>query len=148
MRVLLIEDNVKPAASLEVSLVQQGCSVDLAGTAEEGDEMAVVQKYGVIVLDVVLPDRDGVALCRELRRQKVATPILMLSVLDSLADKVAGLNAGADDYLTKPFHTEELMARLRSLLRRSQDIESVVLRAGDLVMNLAEHRVMLAGVSV
>jgi DNA-binding response OmpR family regulator len=148
MRVLLIEDNVKPAASLEVSLVQQGYSVDLAGTAEEGDEMAVVQKYDVIVLDAVLPDRDGVALCRELRRQKVSTPILMLSVFDSLADKVAGLNAGADDYLTKPFHTEELMARLRSLLRRSQAIESVVLRAGDLVMNLAEHRVLLAGVSV
>ena len=148
MRVLLIEDNVKLAATIKVSLVQQGYSVDLAGTADEGDELAVVQKYDVIVLDVVLTDRDGVALCRELRRQKVTTPILMLSVLDAVADKIAGLNAGADDYLTKPFHTEELMARLRSLLRRSQATESVVLRAGDLVMNLAEHQVSLAGVRI
>ena len=148
MRVLLIEDNAKLAAAIQVSLQQHGYSVDIAGNAEEGDELAVVQKYDVIVLDVVLPDRDGVSLCRELRRQKVATPILMLSVLDSTADKVAGLDAGADDYLVKPFVTEELVARLRSLLRRSQAVESVVLRAGDLVMNLDEHQVSLGGANV
>jgi len=148
MRILLIEDNTKLAQAIKASLEQQGYCVDIAATADEGDEMAVVDRHDVIILDVMLPGRDGVQLCRDLRRQKVAVPILMLTVLGSTADKVAGLDAGADDYLTKPFQVDELMARLRSLLRRSQATEGALLRSADLEMNLLERRVTLGGVPV
>jgi DNA-binding response OmpR family regulator len=148
MRVLLVEDNAKLAQTIKTSLEQQGYSVDVARNAAQGDEIAVVEHYDVILLDVMLPDGDGVELCRQLRRQKVATPILMLTVLSATEDKVAGLDAGADDYLTKPFQVDELLARLRSLLRRSQSTENAVLRAGDLVMNLWERRVVVDGISV
>lgn len=148
MRILLIEDNAKLAQAIKASLEQHGYSVDVASNADEGDEAAVVDHHDVIILDVMLPDRDGMQLCRELRRQKVTTPILMLTVLSSTADKVAGLDAGADDYLTKPFQTEELLARLRSLLRRSMATEGAVLRSGELEMNLIEHRVAQRGVAL
>ena len=148
MRILLIEDNAKLAQTIKASLEQQGYCVDVAATAEDGDEMAVVDHHDAIILDVMLPGIDGVQLCRNLRRQKVAVPILMLTVLSSTADKVAGLDAGADDYLTKPFQVDELLARLRSLLRRSQATEGAVLRSGNLEMNLLERRVMLGGVAV
>src|SRR6188474_1567885 len=118
MRILLVEDNAKLAATIKVSLEHQGYTVDVARTAAEGDEIAVVEHHDVIILDAMLPDGDGVQLCRQLRRQKITTPILMLTVLSSTEDKVAGLDAGADDYLTKPFQFDELLARLRSLLRR------------------------------
>jgi DNA-binding response OmpR family regulator len=96
----------------------------------------------------MLPDGDGVELCRQLRRQKVATPILMLSALSSTEDKVAGLDAGADDYLTKPFQLDELLARLRSLLRRAQATEGAMLRSGDIVMDLHERRITIRGATV
>ncbi len=148
MRILLIEDNTKLAQTVKVSLQQHGYSVDVASNADEGDEMAVVNHHDVIVLDVMLGDRDGMELCRQLRRQKVATPILMLTALGSTSDKVRGLDAGADDYLAKPFELEELLARLRSLLRRSQATEGAVLRSGDLELNLHERRVSVGGVPV
>ena len=145
MRTLIIEDNVRLAESIKVGLEQQGYVVDVAVTADEGDEMAVVHRHDVIVLDLMLGDRDGMELCRQLRRQKVTTPILMLTALSATKDKVKGLDAGADDYLVKPFQMEELLARLRSLLRRSQATEGAVLRSGDLVMDLPEHRVTQGG---
>jgi len=145
MRILLIEDNAKLAQTLKDILEQQGYSIDVARTADEGDELAIVDHHDVIILDVMLPDRDGVELCRHLRRQKVPTPILMLTSLSETDDKVAGLDAGADDYLTKPFQVDELLARLRSLMRRSQASEGAVLRSGELEMNLLEHRVSLGG---
>ncbi len=148
MRILLIEDNVKLAQSIKASLEQQGYSVDVANNGDEGDEMAVVDRHDAIILDVMLPGSDGVQLCRNLRRQKVIVPILMLTVLSSTADKVAGLDAGADDYLTKPFQVDELLARLRSLLRRSQATEGAILKSGGLEMNLLEHRVSLDGKAV
>lgn len=148
MRALLIEDNVRLADSLKAVLEQQGCVVDVAHTAVEGNEMAVAGHHDVIVLDVMLDDRDGLELCRQLRRQKVATPILMLTALTATQDKVKGLDAGADDYLTKPIETEELLARLRSVLRRSQSTSGAVLRSGDLVMDLHKHRVKLGEVAV
>jgi len=148
MHTLLVEDNTKLAESIKVGLEQHGYAVDIAGTADEGDELATVNRYDVIVLDVMLGDRDGIELCRQLRRQRVAAPILMLTVLSSTADKVKGLDAGADDYLTKPFQMEELLARLRSLLRRSQATEGAMLRSGDLVMDLHEHRVTVGEVPV
>ena len=144
MRILLIEDNTKLAQTIKVSLEQQGYVVDVADTADKGDEIAVVEHHDAILLDVMLGEDDGVELCRRLRQQRVATPILMLTVLGSTTDKVRGLDAGADDYLTKPFQLDELLARLRSLLRRSQATEGAMLRSGDLVMNLHEHTVALA----
>jgi DNA-binding response OmpR family regulator len=148
MRILVIEDNAKLAQLMKASFEQQGYCIDVAHTAREGDELAVVERFDAIVLDVMLPDRDGVDVCRQLRRQRVATPILMLTALGTTADKVAGLDAGADDYLTKPFHFDELLARVRSLLRRSQATEGVVLRSGDLVMDLNQHLVKLGGAPV
>jgi DNA-binding response OmpR family regulator len=145
MRILLIEDNAKLAQTLKDILEQQGYSIDVARTADEGDEFAIVDHHDVIILDVMLADRDGVELCRHLRRQKVTTPILMLTSLSETEDKVAGLDAGADDYLTKPFQVDELLARLRSLMRRSQASEGAVLRSGELEMNLLEHRVSIGG---
>jgi DNA-binding response OmpR family regulator/nitrogen-specific signal transduction histidine kinase len=145
VRILLVEDNSKLAETIKVSLTQQGYTVDIARSAAEADEIAVVDHHDVIILDVVLPDRNGIELCRQLRRQKVATPILMLSVQSTTADKVAGLDAGADDYLSKPFQGDELLARLRSLLRRTQAMEGSVLRSGDLVMDLQTHQVTLGG---
>ena len=148
MRILIVEDSAQLSQSLKASLVQHGYSVAVASTAQEGDELATVEHFDVIILDVMLPDRDGLELCRQLRRQRVATPILMLTVLASTADIVAGLDAGADEYLVKPFQLEELLARLRSLLRRYESTEGAVLQSGDLMINLVEHRVMLAGVAV
>src|ERR1041384_4464721 len=145
MRILLIEDNAKLARTIKESLEQQGYCADVAATAGQGDELAVVEHYDVIVLDVMLPGRDGLELCRSLRRQKVATPILMLTALGSTADKVAGLDAGADDYLTKPFQLDELLARLRSLMRRSTAMASVLLCSGGPGLGPPHHPVTTAG---
>jgi len=147
MRILLIEDQSRLAQTITVGLEEQGYTVDHAKTAAEGDEMAV-EHHDVIILDVMLPDGDGIDLCRRLRRQKVAGPILLLTALATTDDKVRGLDAGADDYLTKPFEFEELLARLRSLMRRSQSTEGAVLRSGNLMMDLHEHRVSVGGVPV
>lgn len=148
MRILVIEDNTKLQQAIKVSLEQHGYCIDVARTVSEGDEMAVVERFDAIIMDVMLPDGDGIQLCRNLRRQKIATPILMLSVLATTEDKVAGLDAGADDYLTKPFQLEELLARLRCLLRRSQAMEGAVLRSGDLVLDAHDHQVSLGGAPV
>jgi DNA-binding response OmpR family regulator len=148
MRVLLIDDNIRFAATLQASLELHGYAIDVAHTAELGDETAVVEHHDVIVLDLMLPQRSGIDLCRSLRRQKVTAPILILSALASTADKVAGLDAGADDYLTKPFQLDELLARLRSMLRRSQASEGATLRSGDLVMDLYDHQVTVGSARV
>jgi len=148
MRILVIEDNAKLAQTIKASLEQHGYAIDVARTYKDGDEIALVEHHDLILIDVMLPDGDGVELCRNLRRQKIATPILMLTVLGATTDKVAGLDAGADDYLTKPFQLDELLARLRSLLRRSRGGEGAMLQSGDLVMDLHEHQVTLGGAPV
>ncbi|HEX5050241.1 MAG TPA: response regulator transcription factor [Planctomycetota bacterium] len=148
MRILLIDDDTRLVQAMKASLEQQGYSVDVAGNARDGDEAAVIEHHDAIVIDVMLPDGDGVELCRQLRRQKITAPILMLSALGSTTEKIAGLDAGADDYMGKPFETGELLARLRSLLRRSQATEGATLRSGDLVMDLQEHRVSRGGVEL
>jgi len=145
MRLLIIEDNAKMAAALRKGLQEQGHAVDVSHTGVDGEELAVVEDYDLILLDLMLPDRDGVQVCRNLRRREVTTPILMLTALSSTEDKVQGLDAGADDYLVKPFEFEELVARVRALLRRGEATESRVLEVADLELDLYTHRAKRRG---
>jgi two-component system copper resistance phosphate regulon response regulator CusR len=140
MRALIIEDNPKMAAAIAHGLEEQGYAVDTCLTGFEGEETAAQNEYDVLILDLMLPDRDGMDVCRGLRRRGLKTPILILSAISATNDKVAGLNAGADDFLGKPFEFEELLARVRALLRRGQPTESATLRVGDLELDLAKHR--------
>ena len=141
----MIEDDRKAAELLATGLRDEGFLVDLASTGEVGDEPSVVNTYGLIVLDRILPDRDGVAVCRDLRRRGVSTPILMLTARAALEDRVTGLDAGADDYLVKPYGFSELMARIRALLRRSDLRRPVVLRVADLELDPVSQRVARCG---
>jgi DNA-binding response OmpR family regulator len=136
MRTLVIEDNPKMAAAIAQGLKEQGYAVDTFHTGFEGEEAAALSPYDVVILDLMLPDRDGMDVCRALRRRGVKTPILILSAISATSDKVAGLNAGADDYLAKPFEFEELIARVRALLRRGQATESAILRVADVELDL------------
>ena len=148
MRVLVVEDSPKMCAMLRNGLEEQGYVVDTAATGREGEELASVEEFDLIVLDVMLPDRDGNRVCQNLRRRKVATPILMLTVLSDTSDKVSGLDAGADDYLTKPFEYSEFQARVRALLRRGEATESVRLSYGPLRMDLASRKVERDGEAI
>lgn len=141
----MIEDDRKAADLLATGLREEGLIVDVASTGEAGDEMASVNTYAVIVLDWLLPDRNGLDVCRVLRRRGVSTPILMLTARDALEDRVMGLDAGADDYLMKPYGFSELMARIRALLRRSELSRPVVLRVADLELDTVSQRVARGG---
>lgn len=129
------------AALLSRALREEGHAVDVAGRGEDALWMARAVAYDAIVLDVMLPGMDGMDACRELRTQEVWTPVLMLTALDGIEDRVTGLDTGADDYLTKPFSLAELLARLRALTRRSPAARPAVVRVGDLRLDPAEHRV-------
>jgi DNA-binding response OmpR family regulator len=148
MRVLVIEDDRKAAKLLAKGLQEEGFVVDVSATGEEGEAQASVNDYDVIVLDWLLPGKDGIAVCRELRAHGVSTPILMLTARDGLADRINGLTVGADDYLTKPFAFAELLARIRALLRRSRLAQPTVIRIADLTIDPATRRVTRAGVPV
>ena len=145
MRLLLIEDDKKAARVLHRGLVEEGYVVDVAHSGELGDQMAAATRYDVVVLDWLLPGKDGLAVCRDVRRRGNRTPILMLTARDSLPDRVAGLDSGADDYLTKPFAFEELLARIRALLRRSELVRPPVLRVEDLALDPVTQRVTRGG---
>jgi DNA-binding response OmpR family regulator len=145
MRILLIEDDRKAARLLARGLQEEGFVVDVVHTAEEGDEEAFVTAYDLIVLDWMLPGKDGLALCRDLRQRGCKTPVMMLTARDALGDRVAGLNTGADDYLTKPFAFDELLARVRALLRRSEIMRPVVLSLADLSLDPQSQRVTRGG---
>lgn len=136
MRVLVIEDNPKIAAAVHKGLTENGYAVDVTHTGFEGEELALMEPYDVIVLDLMLPDRDGIDVCRNLRRQKVAAPIIMLTALSATEEKIDGLDAGADDYITKPFEFSELLARVRAILRRGEATESRTLSCDDLTLDL------------
>jgi DNA-binding response OmpR family regulator len=148
MRILLVEDDLKAARLLARGFEEEGFVVDHAASAEQGDELAFVTDYDLIVLDWLLPGKDGLTLCRELRHRGTATPILMLTARDALGDRVAGLNTGADDYLTKPFAFEELLARARALLRRSEMMRPPVLAVADLSLDPHTHVVTRAGAAI
>lgn len=136
MRVLIIEDYPKMASALQTGLREHGYAADVSNSGVEGEDLAASGVYDLVLLDLMLPDRDGVEVCRNLRRRKVAAKVLMLTALGDTADKVTGLDAGADDYLAKPFEFEELLARVRSLLRRGDATESRRLRCDDLELDL------------
>lgn len=148
MRILVIEDNPKMAAAIQTGLSEQGWVVDAVHTGFEGEERAAEDAYDVIVLDLMLPDRDGIEVCRNLRRRGVRTPLLILTALSGTREKVTGLDAGADDYIAKPFEFEELVARVRALLRRGQATESRTLRYEDLELDLAKRSAMRAGIKI
>ena len=141
MRALVVEDESKMAALLRRGLQEEGYAVDVAGTGEDGSWLGNENDYDVILLDAMLPDIDGFEVCRRLRAAGRWSPILMLTARDGVQDRVAGLDAGADDYLTKPFSFEELFARIRALLRRGPSERPAVLAADDLVLDPATRRV-------
>jgi two-component system, OmpR family, response regulator len=140
VRALVVEDEAKMATLLRRGLVEEGYAADVAGSGEEALRMARSTAYDAIVLDVLLPGLDGFGVCRELRASGVWTPILMLTARDDILDRVAGLDAGADDYLTKPFSFVELLARLRALARRGRPVRPAVLRVGSLRLDPATKR--------
>jgi DNA-binding response OmpR family regulator len=135
MRLLIVEDDKKVGAFLERGLKEENYAVDVCRNGADALYMPQVNPYDVIILDIMLPGKDGISVCRELRENGVLTPIIMLTAKDSLDDKILGLTEGADDYLTKPFSFEELLARIQALLRRSQDYKTKALRVGDLEMD-------------
>lgn len=145
MRVLVVEDEKKMASFIARGLKEEGYAVDCAHDGEVGLQYALETDYDVIVLDWMLPKLNGVELCDKLRQASVLTPVLMLTVRDAIEDKVRALDQGADDYLTKPFAFDELLARLRALLRRPVGLqEDRRLRAGDLTMDIVTHTAYLA----
>jgi two-component system OmpR family response regulator len=140
MRVLVVEDEKKLGELLARGLREEGYAADLADRGEEALWMAKAVDYDAIVLDVMLPGVDGFEVCRKLRAGSVWTPVLMLTARDAVDDRVVGLDAGADDYLVKPFSFEELLARLRALVRRAPVERPAVVEVGDLRLDPAEHR--------
>src|SRR5262245_38555430 len=145
MRLLVVEDEVKMAGLLKRALDEEGYAVDVTSSGEEALWLGTENPYDAIVLDLMLPDLDGFAVCRSLRERGRWTPVLMLTARDAVRDRVAGLDAGADDYLTKPFSLAELLARLRALIRRGGVERPSVLRVGDLSLDPAARSVSRDG---
>jgi two-component system, OmpR family, response regulator len=145
VRVLVVEDEAKLASLLRQGLRRRGMGVDIASTADEGVRRATTTNYDVILLDVMLPGFDGFEVCRRLRSHEVWSPTLMLTALDDVEDRVRGLDSGADDYLAKPFSFDELLARMRALVRRGAPPRPTLLTAGELRLDPAARRVWRAG---
>ena len=145
MRVLLVEDEAVLAGQVQRALESEGRVVDVARDGEEGAFLGSTEPYDAIVLDLGLPKKDGNAVLRDWRESGIKAPVLVLTARNSWRDKVAGLDAGADDYLTKPFQMDELLARLRALIRRSAGDPNPVFKAGDLEFDTRSGRVTLAG---
>jgi heavy metal response regulator len=145
MRILLVEDDKKVASFIHRGLEEEGYAVDVAPDGEAGLYMGMDKLHDLIILDVMLPKKPGFQVLRELRQAKVVTPVLLLTARDTVEDKVQGLDAGADDYLTKPFAFAELLARVRALLRRRADARSPQLQLADLVLDPATRTVTRGG---
>lgn len=141
MRILVVEDEHRIAHSLQKGLEQERFAVDVAYTGGEGYDLAASEDYDLIILDIMLPGMDGITLCKELRKNKIHIPILLLTAKGQTSEKVAGLNSGADDYLTKPFSFDELLARIRALLRRKGTLVQTTLSIEDLSMDVARFEV-------
>jgi len=148
MRILLVEDNQRLNAALQARLEKDGYAVDAVLDGAQGLAYAEAVSYDVIILDIMLPKKDGLLICHELREQRINTPVLMLTARDTVNDRVLGLDSGADDYLVKPFDFNELRARLRALLRRNGEEKTGLLTIGDLSVDPATHFVERAGHSI
>jgi two-component system copper resistance phosphate regulon response regulator CusR len=146
MRLLLVEDEPRVAHFVAKGLREQSYAVDVAAEGEDALFRLAINDYDLVILDVMLPKKDGFAVCREMRQQDIHLPVLMLTARDAVDDRVRGLDSGADDYLVKPFEFKELLARVRALLRRKQtSLRSDVLQIADLTINTANHTAMRNG---
>lgn len=148
MRILLIEDEVAIASVIRRGLEKAGYSVTISHDGSEGLQLAIEEEWALILLDVMLPGRDGMDICRSLRARRNTTPILMLTARETVADRVRGLEIGADDYLPKPFAFEELLARVRALLRRESVHRTSVIHIRDIEIDTTARRVMRGGAEV
>ena len=145
MRILVVEDEKKVASFIKKGLEEQSYAVDVAYDGLQGEQFVSQNEYDAIILDVLLPKQDGIVTCQKIRNKKIDTPILMLTALGDTDAKVRGLDSGADDYLTKPFHFEELLARVRALLRRKSQDKSSILQVGDLIVDPVTRKVERQG---
>jgi len=145
MRVLVVEDEVSLANLIKEGLEDEGYSIDVAYDGEEGLYLALNEPYDLIILDIMLPKRDGIEIAKTVRSKDIKTPILMLTAKDTVEDKVLGLDSGADDYLTKPFSFDELLARMRAVLRRAFGEAKNIVKVADLELNLDTHEVKRSG---
>lgn len=141
MKVLIVEDEKKIAAFVRKGLEAQGFVVEVAHHGDEGFALATTQPYDAAILDIMLPGRDGLSILRNLRERKIALPVILLTARSELNERLEGLNLGADDYLTKPFHIEELIARLHAVTRRAAGTSQSILAVADLTMNLLTRKV-------
>ena len=148
MRILVVDDDVRLCSVVARGLTEEGYAVDTANDGGEGQYLAEINAYDLVILDVMMPKADGVTVCRNLREQNNESTILMLTAKDAIADRVNGLDAGADDYLVKPFAFDELVARVRALTRRSAPTRSTDLAVGDLVLNTVTRQLQVSDSAV
>lgn len=143
MRILIIEDEESLARNISDVLIKEGYLTDIALDGEQGLKKGLSEEYNLLILDILLPKLNGYEVLRELRRQKIKTPVLILTIKDSIDNRVEGLDSGADDYLIKPFAIPELLARIRTLLRRNSEDKSATLEAGDLVLHTSKREAFI-----
>jgi len=148
MKILVVEDEERVAQFIQKGLREEGHAVDVAYDGEQGAYLGTVNEYDLILLDLMLPKKDGISICRELREHGLSTPIMMLTARDTVEDKVQGLDAGADDYLPKPFSFDELLARVRALLRRRSEAKTPVLTIADLELDPISRRATRSGTPI
>jgi heavy metal response regulator len=148
MRILIVEDEKSLADIVKKGLEEEGYVVDVAYNGEDGLFMAENEPSDLIILDIMLPIIDGMTILKRIRKAGVKTPVLMLTAKDTIMDKVSGLDSGADDYLTKPFLFDELLARIRALLRRNSDVKTSIIEIGDLIVDMATHEVRRDGKNI
>ena len=148
MRILVVEDEKKVATFIKKGLEEEYYSVDIALDGKEGARLALSNEYDLILLDIMLPFKDGISILKDIRAEKISTPVLMLTAKDNIADKVLGLDSGADDYLPKPFAFDELLARVRALLRRNSSEKNIFLTVNDLQLDTQAHKAFRNGVEI
>ncbi len=148
MKVLIVEDEKKIASFVRKGLEAQGFVVEVSPHGDEGFMLATTRPYDVVILDIMLPGKDGLSILRNLRERKLALPVILLTARSELNERLEGLNLGADDYLTKPFHIEELIARIHAVTRRAAGTSQSILAVADLTMNLLTRKVTRAGQTV
>ncbi|MBW1660299.1 MAG: response regulator transcription factor [Deltaproteobacteria bacterium] len=149
MRILIVEDDIQVAAFIRKGLQQEGYAVDHAANGEDGLHLALTEPYDAAIIDIMLPKLDGISLIERIRKEKITTPVLVLSARSSVDDRVRGLQSGGDDYLVKPFAFAELLARIQALIRRANAIaEPTTLTVGDLTLDIVKRKVTRGGIPI